>query len=119
MGNRARPVATKPSRVDEAGRIRVKVPAALAAQFGTHLDVAASVGFAHRGTECAQRVAGRRAVRYDLTCDPAKDRWYLDASWKQEQDALTAAPSIEQLRTGPVLGVDLNADHLACSVLDS
>jgi hypothetical protein len=27
-------------------------------------------------------------------------------------------PSIEELRTGPVLGVDLNADHLACTVLD-
>ncbi|WP_353365753.1 hypothetical protein [Mycobacterium sp.] len=104
-------------RVDEAGRIRVKVPAALAAEFGTHLDIAASVGFAHRGTEWAQRVAGRRAVRYDLTHDPARDRWYLDASCKQ--DVRTAAPSIEQLRTGPVFGVDLNADHLACWVLDS
>jgi hypothetical protein len=103
-------------RVDEAGRIRVKVPAALAAQFGTHLDVAAPVAFAHRGTEWAQRVAGRRAVRYDLTHDPARDRWYLDAC---KQDVLRAAPSIEQLRTGPVLGVDLNADHLACCVLDS
>jgi hypothetical protein len=62
-------------------------------------------------------VATRRAVRYDITHDPAKDRWYLNASWKQ--DAITAAPSLEELRTGPVLGVDLNADHLACSVLDS
>jgi IS605 OrfB family transposase len=103
-------------RVDEAGRLRIKVPAALADQFGTHLAVAAPVGFAHRGSEWARRVAGRLAVRYDITFDPVKDRWYLDASWKQ--DALTAAPSIDELRTGPVLGVDLNADHLACGVLD-
>ena len=103
-------------RVDEVGHLRIKVPAALAAEFGTHLDIAASVGFPHRGTEWAQRVAGRRAVRYDITYNPAKDRWYLDASWKQ--DVVTAAPSIDELRTGPVLGVDLNADHLACSVLD-
>jgi hypothetical protein len=102
-------------RVDEAGRLRIKVPAALAAQLGSHLDIAASVWFAHRGTEWADRVAGRRAVRYDITYDPARDRWYLDA-WKQ--DPLAAPPSIEQLRTGPVLGVDLNADHLACCVLD-
>jgi hypothetical protein len=103
-------------RVDEAGRLRIKVPAALADQFGTHLNIGAPVGFAHRGTEWAQRVAGRRAVRYDITFDPVKDRWYLDASWKQ--DATTAAPSIDELRTGPVLGVDLNADHLAASLLD-
>ena len=55
-------------------------------------------------------------MRYDITFDPANGRWYLDASWKQ--DALTAAPAIDELRTGPVLGVDLNADHLACWVLD-
>jgi hypothetical protein len=67
-------------RVDEAGRLRIKVPAALAAQLGSHLDIAAPVWFAHRGTEWADRVAGRRAVRYDITYDPARDRWYLDAS---------------------------------------
>jgi transposase len=103
-------------RVDEAGRLRIKVPAALAAQYGTHLSIAAPVGFCHRGAEWAARVAGRRAVRYDISYDPAKDRWYLDASWKQ--DTVVAPPSIEQLRTGPVLGVDLNADHLACCVLE-
>ena len=103
-------------RVDEAGRLRVKVPAALVVRFGTHLDVAAPVAFAHRGGEWSERVASRRAVRYDITHDPAKNRWYLDASWKH--DVATAAPSIDELRTGPVLGVDLNADHLACCVLD-
>jgi len=87
-----------------------------AAQLGSHLAIAAPVTFTHRGAEWAQRVVGRRAVRYDITFDPAKNRWYLDASWKQ--DVLTASPSIDELRAGPVLGVDLNADHLACAVLD-
>jgi len=103
-------------RVDQTGRLRIKVPAALVAQLGSHLDIAAPVAFCHRGPQWADRVAGRRAVRYDITFNPARNRWYLDASWKQ--DALTAPPSIEVLRTGPVLGVDLNADHLACAVLD-
>ncbi|MDT5078130.1 MAG: hypothetical protein QOJ80_2767, partial [Mycobacterium sp.] len=103
-------------RVDQTGRLRIKVPAALAAQYGTHLDIAAPVAFNHRGLEWAERVAQRRAVRYDISFDPARDRWYLDASWKQ--DPLTTPPSIEVLRTGPVLGVDLNADHLACCILD-
>lgn len=33
------------------------------------------------------------------------------ASWKQ--DVLAAAPLIDELRAGPLLGVDLNADYLA------
>ncbi len=115
-GESGRPGGNDTIRVDEAGRLRIKVPVALVPQYGTHLTVAAPVEFPHRGTEWAQRVAGRRAVRYDITYDPVKDRWYLDASWKQ--DAVTAAPSIDELRAGPVLGVDLNADHLACCVLD-
>jgi phenylpropionate dioxygenase-like ring-hydroxylating dioxygenase large terminal subunit len=50
-------------RVYEAGRLRIKVPAALAAQFGSHLDIGSPVKFGHRGTEWAARVAARRAVR--------------------------------------------------------
>ncbi|MGH3584392.1 MAG: hypothetical protein ACRDUB_22580, partial [Mycobacterium sp.] len=90
-------------RVDDAGRLRIKVPAGLAAQFGMHLDIAAQVRFSHRAPEWAQRVAGRRAVRYDISYDPSRGRWYLDASWKQ--DTVLVAPSIEELRAGPVLGV--------------
>lgn len=103
-------------RVDETGRLRIKIPAALVTWFGTHLDIATPVAFNHRGPDWAARVAQRRAVRYDITFDPAKGRWYLDASWKQ--DMLAAVPSITELRSGAVLGVDLNADHLACCVLD-
>lgn len=102
-------------RVDAAGRLRIKVPAALVDRYGTHIDVAAAVAFSHRGSEWAVRVAGRQAVRYDISYDCFRGRWYLDASWKQDT---VVSPSIEQLRAGPVLGVDLNADHLAGCVLD-
>jgi hypothetical protein len=103
-------------RVDETGRIRIKVPAALADRYGAHLSIATPIAFSHRGTEWADRVAGRRAVRYDITYDPGRGRWYLDASWRQQ--AVLEPPSIDELRAGPVLGVDLNAGHLACCVLD-
>lgn len=43
-------------RVDEAGRLRIKVPAALAAQYGTHLSIIARLAFHHRDTEWALRV---------------------------------------------------------------
>ena len=104
-------------RVDGAGLLRIKVPAALTAQFGTHLHIAAPVDFSHRGGEWAERVAGRSAVRYDISYDPAKDRWYLDASWTH--DVTAEAPPIEDLRGSAVLAVDLNADHLACCVPDA
>jgi hypothetical protein len=74
------------------------------------------VRFSHRGQEWAERVAARRAVRYDISYDPGKDRWYLDASWTHD---VTVLSSIEALHAGPVLGVDLNADHLACCRLDA
>ena len=61
-------------------------------------------------------MAGRRAVRYDISYDPERGRWYLDASWKTTPEP---ARDIDDLRTGPVLGVDLNDGHLACCVLDS
>jgi hypothetical protein len=104
-------------RVDEVGTLRVKVPAALVDRFGSHLEVAAPVRFVHRCQEWTERVSRRSAVRYDISYDPARGRWYLDASWKR--DVTASVPAIELLCTGPVLGVDLNADHLACCVLDN
>lgn len=103
-------------RVDADGVLRIKVPAALVAELGSHVVVAAPVRFSHRGREWGERVAARRAVRYDISVDPVKHRWYLDVSWKTTPEP---APTLEELRTKNVLGVDLNADHLACWVLDA
>ena len=65
--------------------------------------------FPHRGDEReAQAVTG--AARYDIAYDPDKRRWYLDASWKTDTGR---CPSLEDLRGGPVLAVDVNKDHLA------
>jgi hypothetical protein len=38
-------------------------------------------GFPYRGGEVAAQAA-TGAVRYDITLDPARGRWYLSASWK-------------------------------------
>jgi len=103
-------------RVEESGRLRIKVPAALTAQFGSHVAIAAPVRFTHRAQEWAARVSARAAVRYDISCDPGRQRWYLDASWTTTPDPV---PDLDELRAGPVLGVDLNADHLACCMLDA
>ena len=103
-------------RVDAAGRVCIKVPVALGGDLGHHLVIAAPVVFSHRVGEWWARVAARLAVRYDISYDPGRGRWYLDASWKTSHGV---APRLEEVRDGPVLGVDLNADHLACCVLDA
>ena len=65
--------------------------------------------FSHRGDEVAAQAA-TGAVRYDISHDPARDRWYLDASWRTPP---VPAPPLEDLRQAPVLAVDLNHGHLA------
>ena len=115
-GETGKPGGNETIRVDEAGRLRIKTPAALVDRFGTHLVITTPVGFAHRGQQWAARVTARHAVRYDISFDPARGRWYLDASWKTNPEPV---PALAELRAGPVLGVDLNADHLAACVLDS
>jgi hypothetical protein len=72
------------------------------------------VSFTHRADEWAmQAVSG--AVRYDISYQPDRDRWYLDASWRIET---VQPPTLHELRRYRALGVDLNADHVACWVLD-
>ena len=102
--------------VNEHGQLRIKVPAALADELGTHLVIGAPLRFSHRAEEWAVRVAAREAVRYDISYDPERGRWYLDASWKTTPEPV---PGLDELRAGRLLGVDLNADHLACCVLDA
>ncbi len=103
-------------RVDAAGQLRIKTPGALVDQFGSHLVIAEPIRFGHRGQEWADRVGARQAVRYDISYDPDRDRWYLDASWKTTPEP---ARDIDELRFGRVLGVDLNEGHLAAYVLDA
>jgi hypothetical protein len=73
------------------------------------------VTFTHRSDEWAAQVT-TGAVRYDTTFDPAKGRWYLAASWRL---AAVQPPSLQALRCHRALGIDLNADHLDCWVLDA
>ena len=98
--------------------VELKLPAALA-----HLSnrphgryrLSCQVAFSHRGEEVAAQAA-TGAVRYDISFAPDRSRWYLDASWKLPTGELE---TLEDLRRGRVLGVDLNAGHLATMVLDA
>ena len=59
--------------------------------------------------------SARRAVRYDISYDPA----VTAGIWTHRgRPAPNQCPSSRICASGPVLGVDLNADHLAACVLD-
>jgi hypothetical protein len=95
--------------------LRLPTPLAhLANRPGGHYRLACPVVFTHRREEwAAQAVSG--AVRYDITFDPMKKRCYLHASWRIPR---ATQPDLQELRQQRALGVDLNAGHLACWVLD-
>jgi IS605 OrfB family transposase len=61
----------------------------------------------------AQAATG--AVRYDISRDPAKGCWYIDASWTCSAPCV---PDLDQLREQRVVAVDLNKGHLAAMVVD-
>jgi hypothetical protein len=103
-------------RVDADGVLSVKVPGPLEDRHGKRFTISRPVAFTHRVEEWAARIGDNQAVRYDISYDPTKDRWYLDASWGIPA---RSAPTVDDLRGGPVMAVDLNADHLAAHVVDS
>jgi hypothetical protein len=96
----------------DEGWLEVRLPAPLA-----HLAnrphgryrLSRLVEFSYRGGEVAAQAA-TGAVRYDISHDPARDRWYIDASWRIPPGP---APALADLRQAPVLAVDLNHGHLA------
>jgi hypothetical protein len=94
------------------GWLEIKLPvplAHLANRPHGRYRLPAPVKFSYRGDEVAAQAASG-AVRCDISHDPARGRWYIDASWKA-----APAPSapLDGLRQHPVLAVDLNHGHLA------
>jgi hypothetical protein len=100
----------------DEGWLEIRLPAPLAHLANTshgRYRLGCPVEFAYRGDEvAAQAVTG--AVRYDISFDPARGRWYLDASWQLPP---RPAPSLDDLRGQRLLAVDLNHGHLAAWTL--
>ncbi|WP_427006640.1 hypothetical protein [Pseudarthrobacter sp. H2] len=102
-------------RIDPGGHLSLTVPAVMAAEHGAQLHLAAPVLFHHRAGEWRDRAASDQDIRYDISHNPETGRWYVDASWGYRD---LQVPSPDSLNGSPVLGVDLNADHLAGCVID-
>ena len=78
----------------QEGWLEIRLPAPLACLANRphgRYRLSCPVGFSYRGGEVAAQAA-TGAVRYDISHDPVRDRWYLDASWKA---APAPAPSLE------------------------
>ena len=85
-GSPANVSATNPIRVTATGQLSIKLPAPLAhlanAPHGRYV-LDATVAFQHRGQEWRDRITANRAVAYRIHHDPARDRWYVTASWQR------------------------------------
>ena len=68
----------------DAGWLEIKLPAPLARlanQPHGRYRLSCPVRFSYRGDEVAAQAA-TGAIRYDISHDPVRGRWYIDASWK-------------------------------------
>ncbi|MFG2731962.1 IS200/IS605 family accessory protein TnpB-related protein [Streptomyces canus] len=105
-------------RISPDGEVSIKLPAPLAqlanAPHGRYI-LASRVRFPHRGQEWADRVAANRAVAYRIHLDVARGRWYVTASW---QIPVSRTVPLQAALAHGVIGVDMNADHLAAWRLD-
>jgi hypothetical protein len=102
-------------RIDTDGRLSLKVPAVMTAEHGARLHLSVPALFHHRADEWADRAVSDRSIRYDISHDPGTGRWYVDASWGYRD---LPVPSMHAVQGSSILGVDLNAGHLAGCVID-
>ncbi|OSP27441.1 transposase [Streptomyces sp. 13-12-16] len=106
-------------RISPDGEVSIRLPAPLTglanAPHGRYV-LTGRVAFAHRGQEWADRVEANRAIAYRIHYDVARGRWYVTASW--QIPVARTVPMAAALAHG-VIGVDMNADHLAAWRLDT
>ncbi|MFD5495566.1 IS200/IS605 family accessory protein TnpB-related protein [Streptomyces sp. NPDC127091] len=117
-GESGKPCGNETIRVSPDGGAGIKLPAPLAhlanAPHGRYV-LTGRIDFRHRGQEWADRVSANRAVAYRIHYDVDRDRWCLTASWTIPP--VQTVPLV-QARSGGLIGVDTNADHLAAWRLD-
>ena len=100
----------------DEGWLELKLPAPLAGLANRphgRYRLSRTAEFSYRADEVAAQ-ASTGAVRYDVTADPETRRWYLAASWKK---APVPAVTLEELRAGTVVAVDVNVGHLDAAVI--
>ncbi len=82
-------------RVTPEGQVSIKLPAPLAHLANSlhgRYALTATVAFAHRGGEWADRVEGNRAVAHRIHDDTGRDRWYLTSANPTASRTTSAEP---------------------------
>jgi hypothetical protein len=135
-GESGAPWGNQTIRVETGGILAIKIPAGLNSELNSEPGTGTSTGtrtgtgtgtggklrlsvpvvFSHRTIEWEDRVRSQSAIRYDISFDADKDRWYVTASWGYPEDGLV--PPLDALQSGRIIGVDLNADHLTAGIVD-
>ena len=100
--------------------LTVSVPRPVAEQLhvASRVQLRAPVVLHHRSLELEERLDARSAVRVDVARDTdskGRMRTYLRVSWVRPAAPTLTLPAA---RAGGVVGVDLNADHLAATRVD-
>ena len=100
--------------------LTISVPKPVAEQLGvpTRIQLRHPVGLHHRGRELEERLDARLAVRLDVqpsTGAKGRLKTYLRIVWVRPTPETL---ELKDARAGGVVGVDLNADHLAAIRLD-
>jgi len=122
-GSADEPLGNLTITVTAGGRVSVRLPTPLQylanAERGRYV-LAATAVFGYRGDEWNARITGGQSVSYPITRTPGRAGRYLSASWATPATCVsTPEPAHgEALAQTAVLGIDLNADHLALRRLD-
>jgi IS605 OrfB family transposase len=115
LGNAGKPGGNPCPGLGPDGRLTVSVPPPVAAALGVpaRVTLAAPAVLRHGGDE----LAARTAARFDIERVERNGevRWHLRASWSLPPET---TPTRAAVTAAGVLGVDLNADHLAAHVVD-
>lgn len=117
-GSRDWPLGNGTIRVHPAERwLELRLPAALmslANRPHNRYRLSCKVAFSYRAEAWMTQVF-TGSVRYDISFDSSRRRWYLDASWAFPRKSV---PGVAELGTSRIVAVDLNAGHLACWIVD-
>jgi hypothetical protein len=111
--------------VTPGGQVSLRMPKPLEhlanAKHGRYVLSGRAV-FSYRGHEWRARITSGQSVSYAITRKAGRAGRYLNASWASESQTPAMridAPDANPVASEPVIGVDLNAGHLALRRLDA
>jgi IS605 OrfB family transposase len=100
------------------GELKLRLSNSLAVRFGQKHVVIRDIHFKYGEAEILRHLAAKQAISFRFLCRQSKGekRWHLQAMIDLERSA-KSVPLVSN-RTRGALGIDINADHLALTLID-